>query len=159
MSTDLSALVLALCVACVIGAATGMGLFDWVSNMFSGGSAKARRSEPMVHKKLVGINDMLIWTEKSSQFLDSDGDAANEFFEEVPGGLRKISRSQLRPEGTVKLDHPRLSPLYPSVFFVVQPETGRQSGTATPASMSPTPSAGSPAQTKTAHRRRKGNKH
>ncbi|EGD75906.1 hypothetical protein PTSG_00615 [Salpingoeca rosetta] len=51
-----------------------------------------------------------VTAKQGSRFVDEDGFAAHEFYEEAEDGhtLKRVPQSRLRPEGTIKLDKPVL---------------------------------------------------
>lgn len=67
-----------------------------------------------------------IFTRRSSMFFDEDGDLAHEFYEETivtkngrkRAKLKRIQKN-LRPQGTIKLDHPCIHVDFPVVLCEV----------------------------------------
>ncbi|XP_022105366.1 tumor suppressor candidate 2-like [Acanthaster planci] len=67
-----------------------------------------------------------IHTRRSSKFYDEDGHLAHEFYVEIPGSKRRRMKAgmmrihtNLRPQGEITLDPPRLRPDLPVVMCQV----------------------------------------
>ncbi|XP_077981935.1 tumor suppressor candidate 2-like [Glandiceps talaboti] len=67
-----------------------------------------------------------VLTRTSSMYFDEDGDLAHEFYEEMPvpasskqkSYMKKIYRN-LRPQGTIEYEVPRLHPNIPTVIYQI----------------------------------------
>ncbi|XP_068109081.1 tumor suppressor candidate 2 [Hyperolius riggenbachi] len=67
-----------------------------------------------------------IFTRRGSMFFDEDGDLAHEFYEETivtKNGRKRVKlkriHKNLRPQGTIKLDHPCIHVDFPVVLCEV----------------------------------------
>ncbi|XP_033647254.1 tumor suppressor candidate 2-like [Asterias rubens] len=65
-------------------------------------------------------------TRKSSEFYDEDGHVAHEFYIEIPGSKRRKMKAgmmriytNLKPQGEITLDPPRLRPELPIILCQV----------------------------------------
>ena len=64
-----------------------------------------------------------VYSRRGSMFFDEDGDLAHEFYEEIQpkrkGGKRKMRRvdKNLRPQGEVKYNIPRLHVDFPIILY------------------------------------------
>ena len=60
-------------------------------------------------------------------YFDEEGELAHEFYEECKVGPRKWTMRRilhhLRPQGRVKLTHPRLHPDIPAIVYECEPES------------------------------------
>mmetsp|Transcript_85348 Transcript_85348/g.118546 ORF Transcript_85348/g.118546 Transcript_85348/m.118546 type:complete len:109 (-) Transcript_85348:139-465(-) len=95
-----------------------MGLMDWLGQKVNDikeavlGSDEPSKAEPTRESSNVVVprnQVVFVRTRKSSMFYDSDGDMAHEFYEEVVGGLRRLTEG-LTPVGLEVLSNPTISP-------------------------------------------------
>jgi hypothetical protein len=115
------------CSCCPVG--EKMGLFSWlnekvndIKNSIYGDDAAGEAETSSEKTTIVPRNHVVfVRTRTSSMFFDRDGDLAHEFYEEVAGGLRRLTKD-LTPEGLVELDVPTISP---SCRAVVLPRQSR----------------------------------
>eukprot|EP00035_Acanthoeca_spectabilis_P024867 m.455739 g.455739 ORF g.455739 m.455739 type:complete len:107 (-) comp20929_c0_seq1:1009-1329(-) len=101
-----------------------MGLMDWLGQKVSDikdavlGSDKSEVPSREPSRDVVIPNNQIVFvrTRRSSMYYDADGDLAHEFYEEVMGGLRRLTEG-LTPQGLVVLSNPTISPACRTVIL------------------------------------------
>eukprot|EP00037_Helgoeca_nana_P000300 m.21057 g.21057 ORF g.21057 m.21057 type:complete len:109 (-) comp10371_c0_seq1:393-719(-) len=97
-----------------------MGLMGWLNQKVTdireavlGPGEQAEEDLPrrQASREVVIPNNQVVFVRSrvSSMFYDADGDLAHEFYEEVVGGLRRLTEG-LRPQGLIILSNPTISP-------------------------------------------------
>ncbi|KAF4018228.1 hypothetical protein G4228_010150 [Cervus hanglu yarkandensis] len=102
------------------------GLWPFTSAAGGGGPEAAVAEQALVRPR-GRVVPPLVFTRRGSMFYDEDGDLAHEFYEETIVTKNGQKRAKLRrvhknliPQGTVKLDPPRIHVDFPVILYEVR---------------------------------------